>query len=498
MKRAIKYIALVIGLTSLTTILFSQSYVNDWPIQSLQPSSETLQQLEHQNDDIPYYLQNRTFRDTIYDTISWETIEDIDYVFFKALGTESSYYSLDIEILDNGDFLVPWYNDTSFFITRLDSLGEEIYTNHYSNIDRASVDCYRDGKYVYMAGRINMDTAGFHQNHIALIKYDLETNDTAFVRIVAPCEYQVHGVHLSAYVGDSIFYVLGQKSFLNAEYIYVFDKNAFLIDSVFKGNKSLYGLFEWNDQLYVVERYTEVYSLSEVGLTFVNKFLNEDMSSFYFDDNFYLRLHQGRFISFNSMINLQYFSFSQDPGFSNGGVDDMVKDDHGNIVAAFGINTFNWWPPDQNSNIGLYKLDKNGNWLHKLSIGGATFTYQRIYELFNKDYLVIANADVNQTGNGTIFFMRMKPWQDNVGIADLHAKKEITIYPNPAKDEIFIKTDEITGIVGINIFDITGRKVYSEYQNSSDPINISTLQNGLHSIVITSNSNLYYSKFIKH
>jgi hypothetical protein len=115
----------------------------------------------------------------------------------------------------------------------------------------------------------------------------------------------------------------------------------------------------------------------------------------------------------------------------------------------------------------------------------------------NGDYLLLANADENQTGNGTIFFMRMRPWQDNVGLHDLPNKKQLTVYPNPATHQISIDTDEIKGIANVEIYDLTGRMVHETRQDISKTINISALQKGVYSIVITSNSHLYYSKFIK-
>jgi hypothetical protein len=495
MKQIFSSILIIIGYLFLYPTVHAQSYVQDWPVESLKPSAETLRQLEHQNDDIPYYLQNRTFRDTIYDTISWETIEDIDYVFFKALGTENSSYSLDIEILDNGDFLVPWYNDTSFFITRLDSIGEEIYTNHYSNIDRASVDCYRDGQYVYMAGRINMDTAEFHQNHIALIKYDLETDDTAFVRIVAACEYQVHYYHSSHFQNDSVFYVSSSISNLT-KYIYEFNKKAELKIKISKGDIKIGSIFELRDTIFILDNFSNLFYISNDSIDFVKRIGDSRHHCIYVSEDIFT--YDFKIRKFDLDFNYKSTFISNNPGFASSAFQVFDEDKTKNLLISGGVSTSNWWPPGEDYSIGLYKISGYDQWLHKLYIGGANFDDQRVIILPNGDYLFIARAWENPTGNGTIFFMRMKPWQDNVGITDLPIKKTVTTYPNPANEEIFIKTTEITGIVGINIYDLTGRKVNSRNQNISEPINISTLQNGLYSIVITSNSNLYYSKFIKH
>jgi hypothetical protein len=283
MKKLI--LSITIALSLLSFNLQAQSYVNDWPVQSLLPSTKTMEQLNKPND-IPYYLQNHTFRDTIYDTLSWEDLSDIDYTFIKALGEGRSFYSLDIEILDDGGFLIPWYNSTGFYITRTDSLGEEIYTNHYSNIHNAFVDCYRDGRYVYMAGRINMDTADYHQNHIALIKYDLKANDTAFLRIVAACEYQVHGSHVSYLKDDTVFYVVASISSFS-KYIFKFNNQGVIKRKIPKGGNRLYGLFELNDTLHSIDDYTQIFSVTD-SLSLLTKLHKNYILSFSLANNIYI------------------------------------------------------------------------------------------------------------------------------------------------------------------------------------------------------------------
>jgi hypothetical protein len=74
-------------------------------------------------------------------------------------------------------------------------------------------------------------------------------------------------------------------------------------------------------------------------------------------------------------------SIVSNPGFSGGGIKGLTIDSYTNLLATMGVSTSNWWPLEENSSLGLYKLDKNGNWLHKLYIGGANFLNQRVYLL---------------------------------------------------------------------------------------------------------------------
>ncbi len=55
---------------------------------------------------------------------------------------------------------------------------------------------------------------------------------------------------------------------------------------------------------------------------------------------------------------------------------------------------------------------------------------------------------------------------------------EIKLYPNPAKDILYLKSNEKN--LNVQIFDISGRIVLSNTINGSDPINISSLKNGLY------------------
>jgi len=76
-------------------------------------------------------------------------------------------------------------------------------------------------------------------------------------------------------------------------------------------------------------------------------------------------------------------------------------------------------------------------------------------------------------------------------------KNEISVYPNPASDELFVKNENNIELSSIKITDLTGKTV--AYQNSQlSSINISNLSKGMYFVTIEEkNGNIVTSKIIK-
>ena len=77
-------------------------------------------------------------------------------------------------------------------------------------------------------------------------------------------------------------------------------------------------------------------------------------------------------------------------------------------------------------------------------------------------------------------------------------KKQITIYPVPAKDKLFLENDNLI-ITEIEIFDLNGRIIYqsNEVFNQTKTVDISELQAGLYFIKFINEKNNIIKKFIK-
>ncbi len=78
-------------------------------------------------------------------------------------------------------------------------------------------------------------------------------------------------------------------------------------------------------------------------------------------------------------------------------------------------------------------------------------------------------------------------------------ENEISIYPNPATDQLNIITSSTNGIANIKIFSISGDLITSiNNYNTTEPINIESLQNGVYLLFLNNESQLNkVIKFIK-
>ena len=72
-------------------------------------------------------------------------------------------------------------------------------------------------------------------------------------------------------------------------------------------------------------------------------------------------------------------------------------------------------------------------------------------------------------------------------------ENHVLIYPNPAKDKIFIQSDH--HIKSVEIFDVSGKICFYKSQNFIDPsINISELSKGIYTIKVINDKTSFQSK----
>ena len=81
-------------------------------------------------------------------------------------------------------------------------------------------------------------------------------------------------------------------------------------------------------------------------------------------------------------------------------------------------------------------------------------------------------------------------------VEELTASSEVKVYPNPAKDNLFIKSGN-NNIVQAELFDAVGRKVLTTTVNGDSNINISGLDNGFYSLIITCGDKRMMKRIIK-
>lgn len=76
----------------------------------------------------------------------------------------------------------------------------------------------------------------------------------------------------------------------------------------------------------------------------------------------------------------------------------------------------------------------------------------------------------------------------------------LSIYPNPVQDQLHISWADYNGEpVEVEVFDAVGKQVlYCNYYNGTDYVNCKDLNDGIYTIVVTSDNKATTKKFIKH
>lgn len=81
--------------------------------------------------------------------------------------------------------------------------------------------------------------------------------------------------------------------------------------------------------------------------------------------------------------------------------------------------------------------------------------------------------------------------------SDVNADKAISIYPNPAKNEFFLKAvNKTLGKVNVEIFDATGKLVSSQKISATDAVNTQSLVNGVYVVKVSGIGVNYSSKLM--
>ncbi|MGE0635039.1 MAG: T9SS type A sorting domain-containing protein [Bacteroidia bacterium] len=111
--------------------------------------------------------------------------------------------------------------------------------------------------------------------------------------------------------------------------------------------------------------------------------------------------------------------------------------------------------------------------------------------------LLPSNPVTPQT-NSFVIFDDLGYTTSTVGINAADAKENITVYPNPVSENLFINMAGIQD-ASVSIFDITGKKVFHQNLNEKvNTINVNALANGMYVYQVSSNTSetLKTGKFI--
>lgn len=159
---------------------------------------------------------------------------------------------------------------------------------------------------------------------------------------------------------------------------------------------------------------------------------------------------------------------------------------------------------DENDNIWAVFGDAS---LKPTAIGHynqVTKTWSQIFDENNSplDFSLYNSIEIDSVGNlwvinkYNLFLYGINSTPTWVGVENLNPNL-VELYPNPASNELKIKSQEI--ISGISIFDNSGREIVSSNLNSIEAnIDLSELISGIYTVVIQSESGRYSKKFVKH
>jgi len=159
--------------------------------------------------------------------------------------------------------------------------------------------------------------------------------------------------------------------------------------------------------------------------------------------------------------------------------------------SSFGntVNTETFPLPDVSNNYHVYSMNWSPNQITFMIDGVGYYTYNPVVKDANTwpfdldQYLILnvamggfaGNVDPNFTQSAMVIdYVRV---YQNVLDTEGFTKNDVKVYPNPSSEVFFIDSPE--NIVGLQLYDIQGREVYSSTENTTS-IDVSTFQSGIY------------------
>ena len=129
---------------------------------------------------------------------------------------------------------------------------------------------------------------------------------------------------------------------------------------------------------------------------------------------------------------------------------------------------------------------------------GTTVNATALLALGNNDMTVEVSDEMACTATATVNITT----NCTVGIEEQLNNSAVSLYPNPAKNELNIMMNEVQGNGGsIEIYNILGERVYAENvakYNSINSIDVSALSNGRYLVKVASNNAVVTKSFVKN
>jgi len=293
---------------------------------------------------------------------------------------------------------------------------------------------------------------------------------------------------------DSVFYIA--HTYLH-NYIYTISKQGLVLDSI-NNNVWLEGFYNYENQVYTVDDTGRVYRINGNTFDSVGVF---DCSAVRFlhvgDEYVYIFSTDYEIIKYKKNTEICFVSYSNEVDFSSGRNSNAFITENNCLIAAVGNLVDGIYTQEAYT---LVKLTPDGNWLHKLTIEGANYYDQRVYELHNGNYLLTARAGNIPENYGALFFASIKKWDDGVGIASSPKQTQLSVYPNPTSGNITINL-QTPQKGNIRVLNLAGQVVYTENLSKTDypkkTVDIDHLPAGMYIMTLQTKTTINSVRIIK-
>jgi hypothetical protein len=146
-----------------------------------------------------------------------------------------------------------------------------------------------------------------------------------------------------------------------------------------------------------------------------------------------------------------------------------------------------------------FKLDGTENWHHNdYTYKGYHFSGFGAYATSDNSCVIMGRYQTeNSSGNEyDLVFMKLNEDGSVTGLGESDVKTDISLYPNPGKDKIYVD-GQVAGCK-VSLFDCAGRLVFNkQLENNDAVINVCELMPGFYSYRIDSKSTTISGKWIK-
>ena len=155
-----------------------------------------------------------------------------------------------------------------------------------------------------------------------------------------------------------------------------------------------------------------------------------------------------------------------------------------------------------NNDYWIVKLTSTGSIAWQKSLGGSSYDLGRsIKQTTDGGYIVAGYSysnDGDVTGNHGLIDYWIVKLSSFLGVNSFINNSTLTLFPNPANDDISVKLDYFTPSQEITITDVLGKTIYNQkLEGLTTTINTSSYEKGIYLFNLINGTEIITKKFIK-